>query len=261
MLLKLLKYDFRAMWKQLSLVWGAALVLAVVNRFTWFRNGPGMYLRKDSGIPGMLALAFTSVIIAMFVIAIGFVISRFSKGLLGDEGYLMHTLPVRSWQLVASKLICGTVTWIISGAVAFATPFIMTPWKDWMDNLNISVLFSLFRAVWGHLDQIAMLLEFCLMVLSAIIQGIAAIYLAVSIGHLFPRFRRLASVAAFIGLYILLINVYNQVFSAHMTQQLMDVTTSNVHGSLLTAAATMLIPAAVFLAAVCWILDHKLNLE
>ena len=34
MLFKLLKYDLRSMWKQLSLVWGAALVLALVNRLT-----------------------------------------------------------------------------------------------------------------------------------------------------------------------------------------------------------------------------------
>ena len=34
MLFKLLKYDFRAMWKQFSLVWGAALALSLVHRMT-----------------------------------------------------------------------------------------------------------------------------------------------------------------------------------------------------------------------------------
>ena len=29
MLLKLLKYDFRAMWKRFSLIWGAALILII----------------------------------------------------------------------------------------------------------------------------------------------------------------------------------------------------------------------------------------
>ncbi|MCI8688414.1 MAG: hypothetical protein HFF57_08920, partial [Lawsonibacter sp.] len=36
MLLRLLKYDFRAMWKQFSLIWGAALALALANRFSIF---------------------------------------------------------------------------------------------------------------------------------------------------------------------------------------------------------------------------------
>ena len=48
MLFKLLKYDFRAMWKQFSLIWGAALVLALVNRFTLFRNAEsGLQDRKS----------------------------------------------------------------------------------------------------------------------------------------------------------------------------------------------------------------------
>ena len=91
MLLKLLKYDFRAMWKQFSLIWGAALVLALVNRFVLFQDVDSALLSQD----GLFMFAFMAVIVAMFVIAIIFVVNRFSKGLLGNEGYLMHTLPVR----------------------------------------------------------------------------------------------------------------------------------------------------------------------
>ena len=46
MLLKLLKYDFRAMWKQFSLIWGAALVLALVNRFVLFQDVDSALLRQ-----------------------------------------------------------------------------------------------------------------------------------------------------------------------------------------------------------------------
>ena len=67
--------------------------------------------------------------------------------------------------------------------------------------------------------------------------------------------------AAFIGLYILLANVYGRVFSVRFVQSLMNMATVSAHGSMLTASAIMLIPAAVFLAVVCWILEHKLNLE
>jgi hypothetical protein len=97
------------MWKQFSLIWGAALVLALVNRFVLFQDVDSALLSQD----GLFMFAFMAVIVAMFVIAIIFVVNRFSKGLLGNEGYLMHTLPVRPWHLVASKLICGVVTWLI----------------------------------------------------------------------------------------------------------------------------------------------------
>ena len=66
MLLKLLKYDFRAMWKQFSLIWGAALALALVNRFVLFRDTDNAILSED----GLFMLAFVAVIVAMFVIAV-----------------------------------------------------------------------------------------------------------------------------------------------------------------------------------------------
>ena len=41
----------------------------------------------------------------------------------------------------------------------------------------------------------------------------------------------------------------------------MNTVNVNAYSSMLTASAIMLIPAAIFLAAVCWILENKLNLE
>lgn len=256
MLFKLLKYDFRAMWKQFSLIWGAALALALVNRFVIRGNIPF----AAENIPDLVALTFGAVLVAMFVIAIGFVINRFSKGLLGNEGYLMHTLPVRPRELVLSKLICGTVTWVISGAVAFASPFLMVP-IDWSIFVDFRFWSDVFRGLSRRPDTLLLAAEFFLMVLSCIVQTIAAIYLSASVGHLVPRHKRLVSTAAFIGLYVLLANSYTRVFLWGPFETWMDTVSGNIHASMLTASATMLIPAGLFLAAVCWILEHKLNLE
>ena len=256
MLLRLLKYDFRAMWKRFSLIWGAALALALVNRFTLFRDTGDAVFGQD----GPFMFAFMCVIVAMFVIAMIFVVDRFSKGLLGDEGYLMHTLPVRSWQLVASKLICGTVTWIGCGVVALLSPFIMAP-VNWLELMQFPFWSDILRGIMKHPGTLALMAEFCLVILAFIVLFISVMYLAMAIGHLFSRHRRLISVAAFIGLYILIANVYGRVFSYRFIQSLMNTVNVNAYSSMLTASAIMLIPAALFLAAVCWILEHKLNLE
>ena len=195
----------------------------------------------------------------MFVISIGFVINRFSKGLLGTEGYLMHTLPVRPWQLVASKLISGVVTWVGCGVVAIISPVLTLP-------LNLPDLFQFpwpgaFRGIMKHPDVLLLMAEFCLVIVAFLVLFIASMYLAMAVGHLFSRHRRLISVAAFIVLYILLVNAYSRVFSYGFVQSLMNMTNTNAYNSMLTASAIMLIPAALFLAAVCWILEHKLNLE
>ena len=255
---KLLKYDFRSMWKQFAFIWPAALVLAVVNRFTL--NGLDSSSSVGETTAGVAMLVYVAILMAMFIVAVIFTIQRFYKGLLGDEGYLMHTLPVHPWQLVASKLICGTVTWIGCGVVALLSPFIMAP-VNWLELMQFPFWSDILRGIMKHPGTLALMAEFCLVILAFIVLFISVMYLAMAIGHLFSRHRRLISVAAFIGLYILLANVYGRVFSVRFVQSLMNMATVNVHGSMLTASAIMLIPAAVFLAVVCWILEHKLNLE
>ncbi len=261
MLFKLLKYDFRAMWKQFSLIWGAALALALANRFSifWDVDDHAIGL-SDTTTSGITVFAFMSVITAMFVIAVIFVVNRFSKGLLGGEGYLMFTLPVRSWQLVLSKLICALVSWAGCVMVAFASLFIMIPF-NWAELFQFPFWSDIFRGIMKHPGTLALMAEFCLVILAFIVLFISVMYLAMAIGHLFSRHRRLISVAAFIGLYILIANVYGRVFSYRFIQSLMNTVNVNAYSSMLTAAAIMLIPAAIFLAAVCWILENKLNLE
>ena len=257
MLFKLLKYDFRAMWKQFSLIWGAALALALANRFAMFR-GPDDKIVTRSGMMDLFLFALMVFLMAMFVLAVIFVISRFSRGLLGGEGYLMFTLPVRPWQLVLSKLICGLVTWVGCCAVSFLVALIMLP-TEYRSFFQFPFWADIFQGIIKHPDVLALMAEFCLVILAFIVLLIASMYLAMSIGHLSPRHRRLISVAAFIGLYIL--NAYSRVFSYEFVQSLLDMATVNAYGSMLTASAIMLIPAALFLAAVCWILENKLNLE
>ena len=261
MLFKLLKYDFRAMWKQFSLIWGAALALALANRFSifWDVDDHAIGL-SDTTTSGITVFAFMSVITAMFVIAVIFVVNRFSKGLLGGEGYLMFTLPVRSWQLVLSKLICALVSWAGCVMVAFASLFIMIPF-NWAELFQFPFWSDIFRGIMKHPGTLALMAEFCLVILAFIVLFISVMYLAMAVGHLFSRHRRLISVAAFIGLYILIANVYGRVFSYRFIQSLMNTVNVNAYSSMLTASAIMLIPAAIFLAAVCWILENKLNLE
>ncbi len=116
---KLLKYDFRSMLKQFAFIWPAALVLAVVNRFTL--SGLDSTSATGETVAAIAMFVFVSIMIAMFVIAVIFTVQRFYKGLLGDEGYLMHTLPVRPWALIASKLVCAVVLTVISIVIAIVS--------------------------------------------------------------------------------------------------------------------------------------------
>lgn len=130
-----------------------------------------------------------------------FVIQRFYKGLLGDEGYLMHTLPVGPGQLVLSKLICAVVTSVVSMAVMFAACLLMVPIR-WGQVLRIAFFQDLWQGLMANPNAMVYLLEFLLVCALSLILFITMTYLSMAIGHLFRR-RIIMSVVAFIGLDIL----------------------------------------------------------
>ena len=254
MLWKLLKYDFRSMGKSFALIWPAALVLALVNHFTL------PYDSREAEVSGVLELvllmAFVSVLFAMFVAVMIFVVQRFYKGLLGDEGYLMHTLPVRAWQLVLSKLICAVVTSVVSLAVMFAACILMVPIR-WSQVLRIAFFRDLWEGLTSHPDAVAYLLEFLLVCTLALTLFITMTYLAMALGHLFRR-RVVMSVAAFILLDILGSLYIDLVDKSGLTGLLAR---AGGHLELWGVNAMMLLPTVLMFLAVSCLLKHRLNLE
>lgn len=254
MLWKLLKYDFRSMGKSFALIWPAALVLALINHFTLpYDEG---VVETNELLAVVLIIAFVSVLFAMFVAVMIFVIQRFYKGLLGDEGYLMHTLPVGPGQLVLSKLICAVVTSVVSMAVMFAACLLMVPIR-WGQVLRIAFFQDLWQGLTAHPDAMVYLLEFVLIVVMSLTLLISMTYLSMAIGHLFRR-RIIMSVVAFIGLDILGTLYLNALDEMDVLAYMFQSTT---HTAFLGSTLAMLVPCALFLLGTVWILGHRLNLE
>ena len=250
MLWKLLKYDFRSMWKQFAIVWPAALVIGLINRFTL----DGRFTGSDvGGITSIITISlFIGVMCAMFVVSMVFVLSRFYQGLLGDEGYLMHTLPVRTWQLVLSKLICALAVCVLSTVVAALalTLLLVVP-------LNLKLFPAVFKGLFHNPDVVLQLVEFFLVMLAGLAFLITMVYLSMAVGHLFSRRRKLMSVAAFFVLYIL-ISVVSNLMDWSFLAPVLD---GSQHLEVLITLLLLLVPSGLFFAGTSYILKTHLNLE
>lgn len=261
---KLLKYDFRSMWKQFAFIWPAALALALVNHFTI--NGLDGSSTVGETTAGISMLVYVAILMAMFIVALVFAIQRFFKGLLGDEGYLMHTLPVRPWQLIGAKLVCAVVTTFLSVVVALLSILIILPWNREM----VGDLFRGLGYVFTHWNiqvthGVIGILEFCLMMMVSFATGFLQLYLSMSIGHLFSKNRVAFSVIAFIA-----INAVVSTLSGTLLLPLSDVLSdiinsmngvTSFHAAMWTIIAGELVLSAIFFAGTEFILRKKLNLE
>lgn len=112
MLGKLMKYEFRSSGRLFILIYAAILAVAFIGGLVVNGN-----VHVEMSIPFfILCLLYIFLIMALTVITIIVIVTRFYKNLLSQEGYLMHVLPVHSWNHVVSKLVTAVV-WIV---LAFA---------------------------------------------------------------------------------------------------------------------------------------------
>ena len=102
---KLLKYELKSTAKFFVPMYIAILAITTLN---------SIFIRKDVFIEaqGIINMVIGGLFIAITTLTIVIIVKRFKKNLLGDEGYLMFTLPVKSSSLILSKYISALI-WVL----------------------------------------------------------------------------------------------------------------------------------------------------
>ena len=75
----------------------ALLIFTILGRITL---GSDFLMQMPDEIFALLVIFYVMMVIVVGVISSFYFIYWFYKNLFTDEGYLMHTLPVKPWQLV-----------------------------------------------------------------------------------------------------------------------------------------------------------------
>ena len=286
MLKKLLKYEFKATSRTyggLYLVWLLlGLLLGVSMRNMVEAENPNGWQ-----IGSVLMLLYVGITIAAGVVCITTLLQRFTKNLLGREGYLMHTLPVNEYQLVGSKLISSLV-WVVCsagvgllsivllllGLCAFQNPqrilasgtidgvpyerVVTYTWGDLWDILR-QQLAQLGGSFWAS----AAWSLFVGLLGTAVL--ILCIYAACMVGHLFRKHTTVASIAAF----FLFQSVQSRLGGTAGVSNLIRITiqSTNVLPESTPAAypwvnlLIMVLFGAAYFVTASWLMKRKLDLE
>ena len=270
MLKNLLKYEFRATARIYGTIYFALLAVAGLLGFV-FRVDDHIMVTGSNAFDLLIAL-YSLLVMALVIVTIVTVIQRFTKNLLGREGYLMHTLPVTEAQLVGSKLISSAAWLLCSALVGVVSIVVMLCVGADFTKLNLSNLLDDWAALWTSFegDLLAILLWTALLCYVRILCTILCIYAACMVGHQFRRRSGMASVAAFFALSWVQGRVENLLGSGGLVRILMGPTGDTVvssytnHSTLIFFAASFAITAvfgAVYFVLTSWLMKNKLNLE
>ena len=269
MLAKLLKYDFKAMFKIFLPLWGVLLVVSGINRLF---TGAGLDAEQGLGlVNSLMVLLYVLLIMAVMVVTTVIIIARFYQGLLKDEGYPMFTIPVKPWQLLASKLISAMVISIISGVVALASVAIIAYFPEMGQVL--AELWKMGMKNVPNFLPLVILLVVSLFV--GIICSVSQVYASMALGHLAGSHRVGFAVLAFIVLSVIWSTVgsvigmfgYPDLTSTMISINEIEVSVdvAGISNVLLTATVWGLIldvvRCVVHLGITNYILSRRLNLE
>jgi hypothetical protein len=202
MLGKLLKYEVKATARLFLPLYLTILIFAALNRFFFAMPNIGERSFSFSSLAMTISMVvYVTLIIGMVLMTFIVLVQRFYKNLLGDEGYLMFTLPVQSWSHILSKLTVSMLWTVVSSGVALCSILLISANNISTPQLykGIIMVINQFRHYFG---ASAYLVSFEAIVLGllAIASTILTIYAAIALGHLFNKHKLLASFGMYIAL-------------------------------------------------------------
>ena len=265
MLGKLLKYELKATGR-IMLPLMAALIIA--------GGALALNIRITDKMPDspvlltvVLVLLFVAAVIALGVVTVFLVLQRFYKSLLGEEGYLMFTLPVTTVENIASKAITAVI-WSFAGVAAgVAAGLVMAAIMNGFGSLT-DALGEAWNALIQYLSfegSARFIILFAVMIILGLLESILKVYAAMAVGQLVGSHRILGAVGAYI-----IFNIIETILMAAATRLgLMD-WLNRVGSSVQQGGGTIFLGTTIVIAllgiaaygAITWyMLDRRLNLE
>lgn len=211
MLGKLLKYEFKAVGRVLLPLYGALIIMSILLGFT------AGFIQATFWLNLIITFLYTATAIAVVVFSIILLIQRFYKNLLGAEGYIMFTLPVKTSSHIINKTVSAS-TWVVAGTLVglFSAMIIMMAGKG--IGLILESIGSTFEDiifVVGLGKTILIIIEVILLLALSGGEIALKIYAAISIGHQWTNHRVLGALLAYLGFGVieLIISSIIQIFN------------------------------------------------
>lgn len=261
MLGKLLKNEIKAMGRIMLPLYAVMILASCLFAFNIRMNMNGIakfIVEKFAIITGIL---FGAAVLVVGVVMVVMVIQRFYKNLLGTEGYLMFTLPAKTYEHILSKAF-SSFLWILIGAAAGAVSgFIMVAITS-----NVQEFLRQVNDVWTQISPdhtLSPVIWFIVLMIVGTMENLIKVYAAIAVGHQFRSHRLAGSVLAFLGFGMVEMLLS---FIANKLKLLPDgwfSSTSMAGGIKMLQFGTLVaVVGIVIYGFLCWyLLDRRLNLE
>lgn len=209
MLKKLFIYEWKSSWKLETIFCGIILLLTFVGAIA-FSNNVWSNISDNSVwmaffIMYVILFYFSIMALALFTSIYFFI--RFYKNYYTDEGYLMHTLPVKPSQLIISKALVMGIWQIISTIIiVFATLVLVFSVVSGMEGVNLwrELAIALAEIPWNEIEfsSVIIIIISIFASIGSFIFSIFYGYTAISLGQFSKKHKILASIGIYLAMNV-----------------------------------------------------------
>lgn len=254
MLRKLIKYEILADYKKYGIMGIAVIALAVLALISE-KTAPPYVNGYSNFISAVFTMSSVFTIFSASILLIVLSTIRFYKSFLKDEGYLMHTLPVHTWQLIASKLIAAYIWFLFLLIISAVYVTILKGNITWITDFSEGFIDG-FSGENDYLSQFMM--SSLISVLLTPFSYLAHIYFSFALGNLFSKNKLTMSVVMFLAINFAERVITSVLLSAYLASVKDDMTlTAMTYSNTLISV----ILSVIYLIAAERIFTKKLNLE
>ncbi len=247
-----MKYEFKATARKFLPLYVALVLVSAFFRITDMGN-------FDLG-KTVSSLVLSGLFIALGILTFTVLVDRFNKNLLGDEGYLMFTLPVKTHHLITSKLIVSFIWSMLSGIIAFIAALVISGELHILKELFFEIP-EFFQALGRYIAEGYLVEIICapILLISIYAMSVLIIYLALAAAQL-PIFIKHRGIISFVMFFVEIVVIEIITEGVYKLITSMNLVLSKNSTCVLTTI-WFVVFAGVLFWLVNYILNKHLNLE
>lgn len=260
MLGKLMKYEWKSTWKLLV---PANLLIIVMSFFACMAVKLDFYdlgLGANWYAGAMIILMYA---LSMFVALVGsaiYLIYHFYTSTYGDQGYLLHTLPVDKHYIIIAKVLVSLAWVLLSSFLMFLSVLFLFNLDDIFLDVFTEFLQIVVTGTYGDVSAFVVMMSIVAMIVGMLVR-VLKVAACISLGQLSSNHKLLTAFGYYFAIYIIqqVINGCYQIF----LEVLRDVTGSWswYEGSWEFSLIIGLIYCVVFYLLTWHVMDKQLNLD
>lgn len=267
MLGKLMKYEWKSTWKLLLSANILTVVMTGLARWMVYLMDRTDYSSNFRMMDFMAVMVLFTYVASMFAVYVGtaiYLIYRFYTSTYGDQGYLLHTLPVDTHHIIIAKLLVSVLWVMMNSVIIYLSVIFLFATSTEMIKSMMEGLVNVIEFLGAEKITVFTVVMTIVAYIFGLLAKVLKVGACISLGQLSSNHKLMLSFAWYVGIYIVQ-SMFQGVYFAIRSAIHSRVSPVNYFAGFgadwETALISGIVSCVVFYILTWYVMDKKLNLD